>query len=459
MKKALFLMISLLLTLAMIPSLTAPGHGSGDRTVAKILKVQNTVEVQKKGTGTWAPAKPGTLLGEGDILRTGKGSKALFVLPDGSQGAVNGNSKLSVGANFFKVFFGEVWMMVRPRQGFKVETPGATAGIQGTQLDVQVTESGEATLTVVDGEVLWSNAMGEVRVGEGQQSVALAQSAPGAIRRLSKDQLLSMVGWSDLGNPVVMVAVEEKNLGEVRMSSIAEGSLNRSLEECRYHLVDAAQMEKLKARDLAKALWDGPSLATAVAGTTGAGSASEAARILGSRLGADLLLVGRVESQFGTKLEEDLSSCAAYGQFRLIVAQTGQLLFTRDFEARAIDLSPQTAGLTAIRKVAEQMARTLPWDIPLYYGFKLDGEASAKTVQVVVTRCDYSARNKVISVLEKIEGVKSVSPRQFEDPVAIIDVLGTASAEEIAGHLASTAVIKLKIKEVTLGKVAVEVAP
>src|SRR5439155_9523168 len=73
---------------------------------------------------------------------------------------------------------GEIYARTAAGRQTGIQTRSAVAGIRGTEFDLRVDDDDTTTVTVVEGEVDFSNDQGAVIVGARQQSVARPGQAP-----------------------------------------------------------------------------------------------------------------------------------------------------------------------------------------------------------------------------------------------------------------------------------------
>lgn len=155
------------------------------QSAAGVLTSHGQLLVKRKGTTKFVALAGNGQLFVGDIVGTGPTGKAKLLLSDGSQFGLNANSAIEITVptnagkgrqSFVRALSGQIWARLRP--GNAVETPGATLGVAGTLINLNIAEDGATTLTVVDGEVDFYNRFGETTVNTSQQSTARPDAAP-----------------------------------------------------------------------------------------------------------------------------------------------------------------------------------------------------------------------------------------------------------------------------------------
>jgi ferric-dicitrate binding protein FerR (iron transport regulator) len=116
---------------------------------------------------------------EGDECHTEKASKALIKLADGTQVAMNADTKFRYQSRqertkgttkILKLLLGELWLRTVGPSQLEVETPVATAAIKGTEFDIKVDGEGKSTLTVIEGVVEFGTPFGTCPIPKSTQS-------------------------------------------------------------------------------------------------------------------------------------------------------------------------------------------------------------------------------------------------------------------------------------------------
>lgn len=164
-------------------------------SVGKIVHFRGQVDLYSVGSQSWKPAQANQLLSPGDVIQTGPTGWAAVLLADETLLQLNRNSRfilrkvavkagwdknrgvLSVGAvparSEYRVEKGEIWIRNKNRDiNINIESPTVTAAIRGTELNLKIGADETATLTVMEGRVQASNALGAIEVGVREQVVA-----------------------------------------------------------------------------------------------------------------------------------------------------------------------------------------------------------------------------------------------------------------------------------------------
>jgi hypothetical protein len=136
------------------------------------------VEVRRAETpGKWLSAKVGLSLKKGDVVRTGKGAKAVLLMKDGSKMSLSGMSRLQVQEvapnRLFGLDTGRVKSSIKKLRGntkFEIKTPLAAASVRGTVFEVGYDEDvKQGYLDVEEGAVALSKDGQEILVHPGER--------------------------------------------------------------------------------------------------------------------------------------------------------------------------------------------------------------------------------------------------------------------------------------------------
>ncbi|NDW03240.1 TonB-dependent receptor domain-containing protein [Jiella pacifica] len=129
----------------------------------------------------------------GDVLRTNETGQLAILFSDQTQVRVGRNSTLVVkqripgGDTRLVLQSGQIFgRAARGGSGVFVETAAATAAIRGTDWSMQA-DGSRTTLTVLDGEVEFSNPQGSVTVRQGEGAAATLGQAPAKIVIVADD--------------------------------------------------------------------------------------------------------------------------------------------------------------------------------------------------------------------------------------------------------------------------------
>jgi Flp pilus assembly protein TadD len=215
--------------------------------IDQLVMVAGKVEVAPYETGAWSPARLNQLLHPGDHVRTRERSRANVYLVKGmtmemgefSELEVPPSPRLTFWKGLFKIFNREGGR----NSGFRL--PGVTAAIRGTDFLVRVTEDGLSELTVLDGEVLFSNALSAVTLTNNQRGTVINGGAPTKTAVIEADNnliqwFLYYPGVLDT-NELVLSDGEKQALG-ASLSAYQEGDLMQAMENYPWQTEPAADV-------------------------------------------------------------------------------------------------------------------------------------------------------------------------------------------------------------------------
>ena len=145
-------------------------------------------------TSEFGPADDGSVLGPGDTVKTGAGSRAVLTYFEGSTVEIEPDSELTIDdahANpdgstviVMKQDLGTTWNvvthLVQGGSKYEVHTTAATASVRGTAFTVNVTPDGTTTETTTEGAVANSDTQGTTTVltPPGQQTTTKTGEKP-----------------------------------------------------------------------------------------------------------------------------------------------------------------------------------------------------------------------------------------------------------------------------------------
>ena len=164
-----------------LPSRAADGAAG----CGKLASMQNLVETRAGTAQNWAPSTLNQMLFARDRVRTGEGSRAAILYSDQTLHRINEKSEVEVmppdagNPGVLRVISGQHYFSSRrPKDYGRIETPTVTAAIRGTEFVVDVDGAGATTITMIEGVVEASNAMGSLSVSAGEAAYVEPGKAP-----------------------------------------------------------------------------------------------------------------------------------------------------------------------------------------------------------------------------------------------------------------------------------------
>ncbi len=142
--------------------------------------IGTVIVVRSDGVQERLQGKGAIPLYEGDVVKTDPASQGAIVFQDGVKVSLNEETVFTIYSRWLKdqplvriirMTRGEVW--VNTGEGvhlFEVETPVATAAVEGTEFDLKVQDDGQSVLTVMSGVVKFGTAFGTCPIPAGKIS-------------------------------------------------------------------------------------------------------------------------------------------------------------------------------------------------------------------------------------------------------------------------------------------------
>jgi hypothetical protein len=202
----------------------------------RILSTQGTVDIFKGESQLWIPAKVNMPLAFGDIVRTGRRSKAALQMTDKTLLKIRQLTSMVIQAPekkgkqpLLNLRSGSVFFFSResPKE-VPFRTSLTSGAIRGTEFELTAIENGSSTLTMVDGLVDLSTPMGNVSATGGEQVVIEPDQSPRKTPMLNPESVIqwtlyypgildtSELQWTEGGPPEIWKAtLNAYNLGNL----------------------------------------------------------------------------------------------------------------------------------------------------------------------------------------------------------------------------------------------------
>jgi Flp pilus assembly protein TadD len=203
-----------------------------DGRAAEILSVQGKAEYRINETANWTSANSQQPLYGGNWIRTGELSRLAVMFVDETQVRLNQNTVLEVkqvnppgnfGQSVLRVLLGRMWARTKAiPANLAINTPSATAGIRGTDWDIDVEDNGRSTLAVYSGQVEFYNDQGRVTVGANEAAVAEIGKAPTKIILTRfKDRVQWVTAYAI--DPLRYIVLDSTNIAKLKQDAAATG--------------------------------------------------------------------------------------------------------------------------------------------------------------------------------------------------------------------------------------------
>jgi tetratricopeptide (TPR) repeat protein len=176
-------------------------NANGLPLAGKVIHLNGQVTIRSSDASAWNPAQINQDLFTGDAVQTGPASRAAILCVDETQIKLHENTflvlhrvvpspRLRLGEvtpaaageaplSSYQVIKGEIWLRNKNEQfPFELETPSITAGLRGTEFNVQVAADGTTRITLLEGRLDVRNPYGALVLTAGEEAVARVGEAP-----------------------------------------------------------------------------------------------------------------------------------------------------------------------------------------------------------------------------------------------------------------------------------------
>ncbi len=212
-------------------SCAQPVTGAQTTNEVQIVEFQGSAEISAASATTWMPAQTNQILHPFDRLRTGANSRVALRWSDQSVIAFGASTEFEVlpphspgdrcGLHLIRGIFS---FFHRDQPGrIQIITRGAVAGVEGTEFVMAVDDTGQATLSVIDGKVRFGNEQSTLVLTNGQQAVVELGQAPVRTAGFIANNILQWCFYY----PAVL------DPDDLQFSAEEQKVLNESLAACR----------------------------------------------------------------------------------------------------------------------------------------------------------------------------------------------------------------------------------
>ncbi len=241
-----------------------------------------------------------------------------------------------------------------------------------------------------------------------------------------------------MGNPRMMIMVQERNIGEnyqgegyfdVDMTA-AETAMNDVFLQKGIEVVDPSVIKrKLKKRQALAALSGNLSAAAAIA----------------NEYGAEVIVLGKAVAKVATGVNlYGMKSCQADVTARAINTDTGTIIATASAHSAKPHIDAVAGGTMAIKAASTQVANQLldkilkKWRAQYY---------NATSIELDVTGLQNFNQLEQFKTTMKyyIRGIKNIFDRKFRNGKAILEVKMTGNARQLARELSNKDLGKIKV--------------
>ncbi len=148
---------------------------------AELSAIEGTVEVQRGESGVWTRITQRDVLCFGDSVRADAFSRVVVRLRDQSVIRLDGQSTLTLHddgiGSLIELIRGVIHVISRDPRSLRFSTPHANAGLEGTEFDINVTDT-RTEIAVLEGDVVVTTPLGRTNVSNGQIGSARTGEMP-----------------------------------------------------------------------------------------------------------------------------------------------------------------------------------------------------------------------------------------------------------------------------------------
>jgi hypothetical protein len=279
--------------------------------------------------------------------------------------------------------------------------------------------------------------LSEAQDGEFFKTKIYAKVKLGDVKK-DLDALGLLIRTKKVGNPRVMVIIDEETDGKPSSEKTAETIIVQQLLAAGYRVVDKDQMEKIKEEDKLKAAALGD---------------EKAAALIAKKFDADIAVAGKAKSS--VRKSDIISGAYTAGAVlntKVIKVTSGDLLFAVNKTGSLWDLTPEMAVSKAVTKAATDASGEFVKNI----AEKLFDSAIGKINLTGIN--SINKLNNFLKMVKGYDGVSSVAARSFIDDTAEIEIeLKYGNMQTIAAKLETNKEFPLTVKEAGGHSVTVEI--
>ena len=169
------------------------------RVVAAISSMKGNVQIRSATERKYESAYKGQMIRTGDWIKTDLNVFVAIIFLDGSNIKIREKTEIEIMSSrvaakklmtLLYIAEGQVWSKVtkESNSGFHIKTPTALVSVKGTEFNVDFNDLTESTtLTVIEGEVLFSNGLSAVLAGAMEGASITKDEAPKIYKVEPKD--------------------------------------------------------------------------------------------------------------------------------------------------------------------------------------------------------------------------------------------------------------------------------
>ena len=160
---------------------------------------------------------------------------------------------------------------------------------------------------------------------------------------------------------------------------------------------------------------------------------AQQAQTLGNQADAEVVIVGKALAKLYGDIGGGMKSVQADLSVKAIRTDTGQVIAAATTHAAAVHITPETAGIDALKKASQSAADQMMEKILAVYAKEAGG---TKSVNITISGLDKTQFVKFKDVLRnQVRGIKDVHERSFSGGVAKLSVDSKSSAQMLSDEL------------------------
>ncbi len=251
--------------------------------------------------------------------------------------------------------------------------------------------------------------------------VKVRMRATVALRKLN--DVLGPVVIDTLGNPVIIVCIDENIAGRTPFLSVSESTILSVFQNAGYHVVDPNQIDANRRREATEASLRGDKTKLIE---------------LAKRHDADVVIFGKAMAVPYTS--QVISGQKLYGvqaqlQIKAVITQTGKVLGVAIPSVRKVGVSVDDAAMKALKIAASQAARKLVYEVAYAMLGQTGRGVPGRTIQVRIEGLRFVDALKLKRQISNFRGIVGVYQRSFHEGNLILDVNFEGNAEDLAVRL------------------------
>ena len=234
------------------------------------------------------------------------------------------------------------------------------------------------------------------------------------------DGVLGPAVLDALGNPRVMVLIDERIGDTHSFLSTTEGEVLRVFEKAGYYLVDPNQADLLKGIDLDAVRRSGN---------------PDQMRDIARTFRADVLIFGKAYASAFT--QQKINGVNMFGgrstvQLRAVVSNSAQMLGSDTIEEKFIGLTQEDGAIKGFKTAASIAGKSVVHKIAYTLVSGSAGGIPGRVVNVKVMDIDFRAARALKDFMDGVDGVTGTYQRSYRNKTLELDVTSDKTAEDVA---------------------------